>query len=148
MITNYKSMLVSELDYGKFSRDIVTRNISSLPSNEVLINVKCSSLNYKDALSATGNRGVTKAYPHTPGIDAAGVVVESKNVNVQVGDHVLVTGYDLGMNTAGGFSQYISVPGEWVVKLPENLSLKESMIYGTAGFTAALSISQTGKLQY
>ncbi|WP_207636186.1 YhdH/YhfP family quinone oxidoreductase [Proteocatella sphenisci] len=142
MITNYKSMLVSELDDGKFSRDIVTRNISDLPSNEVLINVKYSSLNYKDALSATGNRGVTKVYPHTPGIDAAGVVMESKNANFKAGDHVLVTGYDLGMNTAGGFSQYISVPGEWVVKLPENLSLKESMIYGTAGFTAALSISK------
>lgn len=135
-------MLVSEVEKGKFSRDIVTRDISSLPSDEVLINVKYSSLNYKDALSATGNRGVTKVYPHTPGIDAAGVVIKSTNANFQVDDQVLVTGYDLGMNTSGGFSQYISVPGEWVVKLPKNLSLKESMIYGTAGFTAALSISK------
>lgn len=140
MIKNYKCMLVSEIEKRKFSRDVVIRNISDLPSNEVLIKVEYSSLNYKDALSASGNKGVTKVYPHTPGIDAAGVIVKSLNDNYKTGDQVIVTGYDLGMNTAGGFSQYISVPKEWVVKLPKNLSLKESMIYGTAGFTAALSI--------
>jgi acrylyl-CoA reductase (NADPH) len=106
----------------------------------VLINVKYSSLNYKDALSAIGNRGVTRKYPHTPGIDAAGVVVESLSEKFKVGDQVIVTGYDLGMNTSGGFGQYIRVPVEWVVKLPKGLSMKESMIYGTAGFTAALSV--------
>jgi acrylyl-CoA reductase (NADPH) len=106
----------------------------------VLINVKYSSLNYKDALSATGNKGVTRKYPHTPGIDAAGVVVESVSDDFKAGDHVIVTGYDLGMNTPGGFGQYIRVPAEWVVKLPKGLSMKESMIYGTAGFTAALSV--------
>ncbi|MGB5824749.1 MAG: YhdH/YhfP family quinone oxidoreductase [Proteocatella sp.] len=142
MTANYKAMIVSETDKGEFSRDIVTRYISSLPSGEVLINVKYSSLNYKDALSATGNRGVTKKYPHTPGIDAAGIVIESTNVKFRAGDQVFVTGYDLGMNTSGGFSQYIRVPGEWIVKLPKGLSLKESMIFGTAGFTAALSVSK------
>lgn len=142
MITNYKAMVVSEIENGEFSRDIMTRDISSLPSGEVLINVKYSSLNYKDALSATGNRGVTKEYPHTPGIDAAGVVKESTNINFHAGDQVIVTGYDLGMNTSGGFSQYIRVPGEWIVKLPNNLSLKDSMTFGTAGFTAALSVSK------
>lgn len=106
----------------------------------MLINVKYSSLNYKDALSAIGNRGVTRKYPHTPGIDAAGVVVESLSEKFKVGDQVIVTGYDLGMNTSGGFGQYIRVPVEWVVKLPKGLSMKESMIYGTAGFTAALSV--------
>lgn len=95
----------------------------------MLINVKYSSLNYKDALSAIGNRGVTRKYPHTPGIDAAGVVVESLSEKFKVGDQVIVTGYDLGMNTSGGFGQYIRVPVEWVVKLPKGLSMKESMIY-------------------
>lgn len=142
MTTNFKAMVVSDIENGEFPRGIVTRDISSLPSGDVLINVKYSSLNYKDALSATGNRGVTKEYPHTPGIDAAGVVMESMNVNFHAGDQVIVTGYDLGMNTSGGFSQYIRVPGEWIVKLPQNLSLKESMIFGTAGLTAALSVSR------
>ena len=142
METNYKAMIVSETENGEFRREITTRDLSSLPAGEVLINVKYSSLNYKDALSATGNKGVTRAYPHTPGIDAAGVVAESTNANFREGDQVIVTGYDLGMNTSGGFSEYIRVPGEWIVKRPENLSLRESMIFGTAGFTAALSVQK------
>lgn len=142
MKTGFKSMVVIENEDGKFSRNIVTKNISELPQGEVLINVKYSSLNYKDALSATGNKGVTRSYPHTPGIDAAGIVEESTNMNFQPGDEVFVTGYDLGMNTSGGFSQYIRVPGDWVVKRPKNLTLKESMIFGTAGFTAAISIDK------
>ncbi len=140
MINQYKCMLVSEDDQGNFSREIVTRSLDELPKNDVLIKVKYSSLNYKDALSASGNKGVTRVYPHTPGIDAAGIVIESSHGNFKTGDEVIVTGYDLGMNTAGGFSEYISVPASWIVKRPENLSLRESMIYGTAGFTAALSV--------
>lgn len=139
-ITQFKAMVVTESQDNTFSREILNKEISTLPDGDVLINVKYSSLNYKDALSASGNKGVTKKYPHTPGIDAAGVVVESTNGRFQVGDQVIVTGYDLGMNTSGGFSEYIKVPASWIVKLPENLSLRESMIYGTAGFTAALSV--------
>lgn len=137
---NYKSMVVSEHENNTYSIEIVDKDISSLPQGEVLINVKYSSINYKDALSATGNKGVTRKYPHTPGIDAAGIVFESTNENFKAGDSVLVTGYDLGMNTPGGYGQYIKVPSHWVVKLPDNLTLRESMIYGTAGFTAALSV--------
>lgn len=142
MITSekYKAMVVHEHENSTYSREIVDKEISSLPDGDILINVKYSSLNYKDALSATGNKGVTRNYPHTPGIDAAGIVVHSINDNFKIGDSVLVTGYDLGMNTPGGYGQYISVPSDWVVKLPESLSLNESMIYGTAGFTAALSV--------
>ncbi|MHC4755296.1 MAG: YhdH/YhfP family quinone oxidoreductase, partial [Planctomycetota bacterium] len=110
-----------------------------LPPGELLIKVRYSSLNYKDALSASGNKGVTRKYPHTPGVDAAGVVAESSSSEFSPGDEVLVTGYDLGMNTSGGYEEYIRVPANWVVKLPENLTLRESMVYGTAGFTAALS---------
>lgn len=136
----FKSMVVSEQENNTFAIEIVDKEISSLPQGEVLINVKYSSINYKDALSATGNKGVTRKYPHTPGIDAAGIVAKSADARFQEGDSVLVTGYDLGMNTPGGYGQYINVPASWVVKLPKNLSLRESMIYGTAGFTAALSV--------
>ncbi|SHH93756.1 YhdH/YhfP family quinone oxidoreductase [Clostridium grantii] len=137
---SFKSMVVTEHADKKYSRKIQERSIDSLPSGDILIKVKYSSLNYKDALSASGNKGVTRNYPHTPGIDAAGLIVESNNSNFKIGEEVLVTGYDLGMNTSGGFSEYIRVPHEWVIKCPSTLSLKESMIYGTAGFTAALSI--------
>jgi putative YhdH/YhfP family quinone oxidoreductase len=117
-----------------------TRHINDLPEGDVIINVKYSSLNYKDALSATGNKGVTRNYPHTPGIDAAGIVVQSNDASLKIGAEVLVTGYTLGMSTSGGYGEYIRVPAQWVVKLPLNLFLRESMIYGTAGFTAALSV--------
>jgi len=135
----FKALVVKE-DNGKFIRKVTERNIDDLPAGSVLISVKYSSLNYKDALSATGNKGVTRKYPHTPGIDAAGIVIESSSNKFKVSDEVLVTGYDLGMNTSGGFAEYIRIPSDWVIKLPLGLSLKESMIYGTAGFTAGLSL--------
>ena len=135
----FRAMVVSETEDKKYTREIKEKTIADLPAGEVLIQVHYSSLNYKDALSASGNKGVTRNYPHTPGVDAAGVVIESQNSDFKPGDQVLVTGYDLGMNTAGGYAEYIRVPAAWVVRLPENLSLRESMIYGTAGFTAALS---------
>jgi acrylyl-CoA reductase (NADPH) len=137
---SFKAFVTEEIEEKKFKRSIQTRNINSLEDGEVLINVKYSSLNYKDALSATGNKGVTRNYPHTPGIDAAGIVEESSNSKFKAGDEVIVTSYDLGMNTSGGFGQYIRVPAEWIVKLPKNMTLKESMIYGTAGFTAGMSV--------
>lgn len=135
----YKCLIVEE-NNGIIKNYIGERNINELPEGEVLIKVLYSSLNYKDALSANGHKGVTKNFPHTPGIDAAGIIEYSSNNKFKEGEEVLVTGYDLGMNTWGGFGEYIRVPAEWVVKLPENLSLLESMIYGTAGFTAALSV--------
>jgi putative YhdH/YhfP family quinone oxidoreductase len=136
----FRALIVDSTSEAHFERRIAVKSIRDLPAGDVLIQVMFSSLNYKDALSATGNRGVTRTYPHTPGIDAAGFVAESSHPACRPGDPVLVTGYDLGMNTSGGFGQYIRVPADWVVKLPENLSLKESMIYGTAGFTASLSV--------
>ncbi|TMA62742.1 MAG: acryloyl-CoA reductase [Deltaproteobacteria bacterium] len=136
----FKAMVVSETAEKTFPREIRERALSDLPAGELIIEVKYSSLNYKDALSATGNKGVTRKYPHTPGIDAAGVVADSTTKLFAVGDQVTVTGFDLGMNTSGGFSQYISVPALWATKLPQGLSLKESMSHGTAGLTAALCI--------
>ncbi len=136
----FKAMVVKEAENGRFDRSITERSTQDLPAGDVLVQVRYSSLNYKDLLSATGNKGVTRNYPHTPGIDAAGVVVESSGGEFKDGDEVIVTSYDLGMNTDGGFGQYIRVPAAWVVPLPNGLSLKESMVYGTAGFTAGLSI--------
>jgi acrylyl-CoA reductase (NADPH) len=136
----FKAMVVTEKEKDQFVKEIKDRNIDDLPQGDVLVNVKYSSLNYKDVLSTIGNRGVTRQYPHTPGIDAAGTVAESQSKDFKAGDQVIVTSYDLGMNTSGGFGQYIRVPADWVVKMPENLSPRESMIFGTAGFTAALSV--------
>lgn len=127
---------------GRFETQVVERNIDELPAGEVLIRVSYSSLNYKDALSASGNRGVTRNFPHTPGIDAAGVVTESSVSEFCAGDEVIVTGYDLGMNTAGGFGQYIRVPAAWVIKRSAGLSLREAMALGTAGLTAALCVDK------
>lgn len=137
---SFKAMVVSETADKQFVREIKQRELSDLPSGELIIEVKYSSLNYKDALSASGNKGVTRKYPHTPGIDAAGVVVDCSNRSFAVGDQVIVMGYDLGMNTSGGFGQFISVPSAWAIKLPQGLSLKDSMSYGTAGLTAALCV--------
>ena len=141
----YNAMVVEE-HAGEFKLTTQQLSIDNLPEGEVLIRVHYSSLNYKDALSATGNKGVTKSYPHTPGIDAAGIVVNSLSEEFKAGDEVIVTGFDLGMNTAGGFGQYIRVPSAWVVKLPASLSMKESMIIGTAGFTAGISVLRLSEL--
>lgn len=137
----FKALLVSQID-GNFHKEIKEISTNDLPENDVLIKVSYSSLNYKDALSASGNKGVTRKFPHVPGIDAAGVVVKSNTKEYPEGASVLVTGFDLGMNTWGGFGQYISVPAGWVIPLPEGLSLKEAMSLGTAGLTAGLSIDK------
>ncbi len=121
---------------------IENMEIDQLPPGELLVEVHYSSLNYKDALSSIGNPGVTKSYPHTPGIDASGIVVESLSPHYKKGDPVIITGYDFGMNTHGGFSQMVRVPEAWAQPLPEGLSLREAMLLGTAGFTAAMSVAE------
>jgi putative YhdH/YhfP family quinone oxidoreductase len=138
----FDAFIVKEIADKQYAGRVEQTRVRDLPEGEVLIRVKYSSLNYKDALSATGNKGVTRTYPHTPGIDAAGHVEESRVSALAPGDPVIVTSYDLGMNTAGGFGQYIRVPADWVVPLPGGLTLEESMILGTAGFTAAMSIEK------
>ena len=136
----FKAMVVSETAEKTFVREIRQKALSDLPAGELIIEVKYSSLNYKDALSASGNKGVTRKYPHTPGIDAAGVVATSTTQMFSAGEQVTVTGFDFGMNTSGGFGQYISVPALWAAKVPQSLSLRDSMGYGTAGLTAALCL--------
>jgi len=136
----FRAFQVEELQDGTFKRSLVEKNLVELPEHEVLIRVHWSGLNYKDALSASGNKGVTRHYPHTPGIDAAGLIVSSTNKEFKAGEPVIVTSYDLGMNTSGGFGEFISVPSSWIVPLPSGLSLRESMMLGTAGLTAAQAI--------
>ncbi|MDI9865415.1 YhdH/YhfP family quinone oxidoreductase [Flectobacillus sp. DC10W] len=139
-MSQFKALVVSENAEKQYVRTITQRNIEDLPAGEVLIKVHYSTLNYKDALSSIGNKGVTRNYPHTPGIDASGVVVESTDANFSIGQEVLVTSYDLGMNTSGALAEYIRVPAKWVIALPAGLSLSEAMILGTAGLTAGLCI--------
>lgn len=139
---NYTALVVSEVTDGQFDGQISTLSTDDLPQGDVLIKVSYSSVNYKDALSFSGNKGVTQKFPHTPGIDAAGEVVTSNNPDIAVGAKVVVTGYDLGMNTKGGFGEYIRVPSNWVITLPSGFSEKEAMAWGTAGLTAALCVDK------
>ncbi|WP_309043432.1 YhdH/YhfP family quinone oxidoreductase [Marinobacter sediminicola] len=137
----FKAWRVDEQD-GNYKGTEQTLSTADLPAGEVLIKVSHSSLNYKDALSASGNKGVSRSFPHTPGIDAAGEVVESATGAPTVGSQVIVTGYDLGMNTAGGFGEYIRVPAAWCVATPSGWDAQTAMIYGTAGLTAGLCVQK------
>jgi len=141
MENGFKALLITQRD-GTFASEVKDIDIQELPKNDLLIKVSYSSLNYKDALSASGNKGVTKKFPHVPGIDAAGIIVQSNSEDFKEGDQVIVTGFDMGMNTWGGFGQYISVPAAWAIALPAGLTLREAMIFGTAGLTAGLSIDK------
>ena len=138
--TTFNAFVVTQTPDNSFATSIEKIAIADLPPGEVLIQVHYSSLNYKDALSAQGHPGVTKKFPHIPGVDAAGTVVSSEVSQFQAGDPVIVTSFDLGMNTWGGFAEYVCVPAAWVVPLPAGLTLRESMILGTAGLTAGLCI--------
>lgn len=136
----FLALIVEKSADGEFTRRIGSRSPRELAEGELLVKVRYSSLNYKDALSALGRPGVTKEYPHTPGIDAAGEVVSCSDGAFAAGERVIVTGHELGTSRAGGFGQYIRVPSSWAVRLPEGLTLKESMIVGTAGLTAGLCL--------
>lgn len=137
---DFRCYLVERGDDKKISNRIASLPLSDLPVGDVLVRVAYSSLNFKDALAASGTPGVARSFPHIPGIDASGKVVESRDARFQPGDSVLVTGFELGAPAWGGFSEFIRVPANWLVPLPERLSLRESMIFGTAGFTAAIAI--------
>ncbi len=137
----FRAYRVEEID-GDFKRGIQLLERRDLADHEVEIQVHWSSVNYKDMLSAFGNKGVTRHYPHTPGIDAAGVVIQSRSADFKPGDRVIVIGYDLGMDTDGGFGEIIVVPDDWITRCPENLQFEQAMAYGTAGYTAAMSVAQ------
>lgn len=136
----FRCYLVTKDDAGNIRGEFTHRPLAELPAGEVLIRVAYSSLNYKDALAATGNPGVNKIFPHIPGVDAAGVVAQSGVYEFVPGDPVLATGYDIGANRWGAWAEYVRVPQDWVVPLPEGLTARESMMLGTAGLTAALCV--------
>ncbi len=136
----FRCYLVTKDAHGNVAGRMATRRLEELPGGEVLIRVSYSSLNYKDAMAAKGHPGVNKVFPHIPGVDAAGTVAHSGVYEFVEGDPVLVTGFDMGSNRWGSYAEYVRVPQEWVVPLPEGLSLRESMMLGTAGFTAGLCI--------
>jgi len=140
----YSAYYVEEKD-GSFSSSIAQLELQKPAEGFVQIKVSYSSLNYKDALSASGNKGVTRNYPFVPGIDAAGIITDGNSSQFEDGDEVIVTGYDMGMNTPGGFGEYINVPAYWVVKKPINLTAIEAMSIGTAGLTAAASVLKIQK---
>ena len=141
-MTSYTAYEVSESADGAYTGAIVQKQQADLPAGDILIEVLYSSVNFKDALSASGNKGVTRHFPHVPGIDAVGKVVESSTESLPVGTDVIVTGYDLGMGTAGGFGQRIRVPAAWVARLPKGMSPRSAMVFGTAGLTAALCVDK------
>ena len=136
----FQALWTTESSEGVFTTSMQSLPFEILGNQEVLIRVNYSSLNYKDALSASGHRGITRDFPHIPGIDAAGVVVSDQRGIFHPGDEVIVTGFDQGMNSHGGLSEYISVPGDWVIAMPSGLTVRSAMQLGTAGLTAGLAI--------
>ncbi len=138
----FNALITEKVGEREFQTGLGQREIEDLPAGELLIEVQYSSLNYKDALSANGNPGVTRNFPHTPGIDAVGIVKESANDSFSVGDGVIVTGYDLGMETDGGLAEFIRVPATWALPLPSGLSARDAMVLGTAGLTAGLCVNK------
>jgi putative YhdH/YhfP family quinone oxidoreductase len=137
MTADLRCFLVEKPEGETLRRGIAQRSQDELPPGDVLIRVHYSSLNYKDALAAEAHPGVVRKLPHVPGIDAAGVVESDATGRFRAGDQVIVTSYGLGADQWGGWAEYIRVPADWIVPLPAELSLEESMILGTAGFTAA-----------
>jgi acrylyl-CoA reductase (NADPH) len=139
--TPFPAYLVQRDTSGHVTAGVAAITQDELPAGDVLIRVAYSSLNYKDALASQGHPGVVRAFPHVPGIDCAGTIVESASADWRPGDEVLVTGYELGASHWGGFAAYVRVPAEWVVPLPAGLTARDAMIYGTAGFTAAQCVT-------
>lgn len=140
-VARFPCYMVRKDEAGQVSAAVESLTLDELPPDEVLIEIAYSSLNYKDALATQGNPGVVRNFPHIPGIDCAGTVVESRSPLYKTGAEVLVTGYELGAGHWGGYSRFMRVPADWIVPLPSGLTLRDTMIYGTAGFTAAQCVS-------
>ena len=141
MSGDFKALVVDKTE-SDFTIGINNISINDLPAGEVLIKVAYSSINYKDGLASIPEGKIVRSYPFVPGIDLAGVVVSSEDPRYREGDQVIATSYEIGVSHYGGYSEYARIPADWIVPLPENLSLKEAMIYGTAGLTAALSVQR------
>ena len=127
-------------DAGTIGGSIVDATLDELTPGDVVIKAEYSSVNYKDALAATGTGKILKRFPLIGGIDVAGTVVSSADGRFRDGDRVLVTGYEFGVAQDGGYAAFVRVPADWVVRIPDGLSAREAMVLGTAGFTAGLAI--------
>jgi acrylyl-CoA reductase (NADPH) len=138
---DFRALVVDKTE-SDFTVGIKNISFNDLPAGEVLIKVAYSSINYKDGLASIPEGKIVRSYPFVPGIDLAGVVVSSEDPRYREGDQVIATSYEIGVSHYGGYSEYARIPADWIVPLPENLSLKEAMIYGTAGLTAALSVQR------
>lgn len=141
MSEEFKALVVDKTETD-FTIGVKNLSFNDLPAGEVLIKVTYSSINYKDGLASISESKIVRSYPFVPGIDLAGVVVSSEDPRYSEGDQVIATSYEIGVSHYGGYSEYARIPADWIVPLPENLSLKEAMIYGTAGLTAALSVQR------
>jgi acrylyl-CoA reductase (NADPH) len=141
MSQTFNALIVDKQD-EQFSVEIKKQAVADLPEGEVLIRVHYSSVNYKDSLASIPNGNIVTRYPFVPGIDLAGVVVSSSDVRFQEGDEVIATSYEIGVTHFGGYSEFARIPAQWIVPLPSGLTLKEAMVIGTAGFTAALSVQR------
>jgi NADPH2:quinone reductase len=138
-MSSFRALRISNED-GRIHSSVVTTSLDELGAGDVVIKAAYSSVNYKDALAATGTGKILKRFPLIGGIDVSGTVVSSTDARFTPGDGVLVTGYDLGVGQDGGFAGMVRVPADWVVKRPAGLSPRDAMVYGTAGFTAALAV--------
>lgn len=141
MSERFKALVVDKKN-DRFSVSIETLSLHDLPESDVLIKVRYSSVNYKDSLASIPDGKIVSSYPFIPGVDLAGTVVSSKNRRFREGDRVIATGFGIGVSHFGGYSEYARIPADWLVPLPDGLTLAEAMIFGTAGFTAALSIQK------
>ncbi|ETT86411.1 acryloyl-CoA reductase [Viridibacillus sp. FSL R5-0477] len=138
MIDRFKALVVNKED--DFTVKVKDLTLEDLPEGDVLIKVSYSSINYKDSLATIPNGNIVSTYPFVPGIDLAGIVVSSNDLRFHEGDEVIATSYEIGVSHFGGYSEYARIPANWIVPLPKGLTIKEAMIIGTAGFTAALSV--------
>lgn len=145
MSENFNAYIIDKDTNNKVSGSFKKLSKKDLPEGDVLIKVHYSSINYKDALATQDNNQILREYPMVPGIDLAGTIVESDNPKYEQGEEVIVTSYDLGVSHYGGYSEYARVNSDWIVPLPDQLTLEEAMIYGTAGFTAGLAIERLEK---
>ena len=138
-MTVFKALLIEEQE-GKVRSGLVDFDEGLLDAGNVTIRTAYSSVNYKDALAATGAGKIIRRFPCIGGIDLAGTVIESGDPRFKPGDEVIATSFDIGVAHHGGYAEIARVPGDWVVPLPAGLSLFEAMALGTAGFTAALGV--------
>ncbi len=136
---SFKAYLINQ-EGDKIVSQFVDMDASQLDPGEVTIAVSHSSINYKDALAATGTGRIIRRFPCVGGVDLAGRVISSKDDRFSPGDEVLATSYDIGVSHHGGFAEQARIPADWLVKLPDGLSLHDAMALGTAGFTAALAV--------